>query len=227
MTAGLTRQDLLHIFESAADGVYAVDVQQWIVFWNRAAAKLLGFRAGEVVGRQRCEVIAGGDYQGHLFCRHGCPIIEAAKRGRAVQNFDLCCRRADGNIIWLNFTVLSMHDPEGEGRLVVNLFRDVTRRRRAEILAQETIDAVARYRPREEEAKAEAVRLYPAPVPRLTRRELDVLRLLTAGTSVSVIAQPLGIKGITVSNHIEHILSKLGVHSRLEAVVYAAQQGLV
>ena len=43
----------------------------------------------------------------------------------------------------------------------------------------------------------------------------------------SVMAQTLGIKGATVSNHIEHILGKLGVHSRLEAVVYAKERGLV
>jgi two-component system nitrate/nitrite response regulator NarL len=41
------------------------------------------------------------------------------------------------------------------------------------------------------------------------------------------IAQTLGISPTTVRNHIEHLLGKLGVHSKLEAVVAAAQHGLV
>jgi len=54
-----------------------------------------------------------------------------------------------------------------------------------------------------------------------------VLRLLTCGMRVAKVAESLGIKETTVRNHIEHILAKLGVHSRLEAVVFAAQHRLV
>ncbi len=226
MTAKIAREELLLIFESTADGVHAVDGEQRIIFWNRAAEKMLGFRGEEVLGRYCYDVIAGGDYQGHPFCRRGCPTIEAAKRGRSVQSYDVCSRKADASAVWLNVSMLAVDDPEGEGRLAVHLFRDVTRRRRAEMLAAQTIEAVGRYEPGEEGTEA-ASGPYPVPAPRLTRRELDVLRLLACGTSVPVMARTLGINGTTVRNHIEHILSKLGVHSRLEAVVYAAQHRLV
>ena len=226
-TARLTRKELHRLFQSAADGVQAVDAEQRIVFFNRAAADMLGVVPAEVLGRYCYDVIAGADYQNQPFCRRGCPVIEAVKRGRSVQNFDMCCRRTDGATVWLNVSVLAVQDPEGDGYLTVDLFRDVTRRRRAEVLAQQVMEAVDRYHPREDEAKVEGGGPYPVPAPRLTRRELDVLRLLASGTSVPVIARTLGIKGATVSNHIEHILGKLGVHSRLEAVVYAVQHGLV
>jgi len=225
--AGLTRGELLRIFESAADGVHAVDGEQRIIFWNQAAAKLLGFSAQEVLGRYCYDVIAGGDYEGHPFCRRGCPTIEAAKRGRSVQNYDVCSRRADASAVWLNVSALSVDDPEGRGRLAIHFFRDVTRRRQAEIFAQQTIEAVSRYRPGEGATEAEAGGSYPAPVPRLTRREMEVLRLLACGTSLPAMARTLGITVTTVRNHIEHILGKLGVHNRLEAVVYAAQHKLV
>jgi len=225
--AGLTRGELLRIFESAADGVHAVDGEQRIIFWNQAAAKLLGFSAQEVLGRYCYDVIAGGDYEGHPFCRRGCPTIEAAKRGRSVQNYDVCSRRADASTVWLNVSALSVDDPERQGRLAIHFLRDVTRRRQAEILAQQTIEAVSRYRPGEGATEREAGGPYPAPVPRLTRREMEVLRLLASGTSLPAMARTLGITVATVRNHIEHILGKLGVHNRLEAVVYAAQHKLV
>ena len=94
------------------------------------------------------------------------------------------------------------------------------------MLAQQTIEAVSRYEPGQENGKQEGEGPYPVPVPRLTRRELDVLRLLACGSSVPVMARTLGIEAASVRNHIEHILGKLGVHSRLEAVVYAAQHRL-
>jgi DNA-binding NarL/FixJ family response regulator len=61
----------------------------------------------------------------------------------------------------------------------------------------------------------------------LTRRELDVLRLLGGGQRASEIAVELGISPKTVSSHVQHILAKLGVHSRAQAVARAYETGLV
>lgn len=55
----------------------------------------------------------------------------------------------------------------------------------------------------------------------LTRRELEVLRLLAQGLTQQEIAGRLGIKPKTVGTHIEHVLQKLGVHSRAQAVALA------
>jgi len=60
----------------------------------------------------------------------------------------------------------------------------------------------------------------------LTRRELEVLRLLTAGRSNRQIAEALFISGKTASVHVTNILAKLGVHSRLEAAARARELGL-
>jgi DNA-binding CsgD family transcriptional regulator len=60
----------------------------------------------------------------------------------------------------------------------------------------------------------------------LTRRELEVLRLLVAGRSNRQIAEQLFISGKTASVHVTNLLSKLGVHSRLEAAALARRLGL-
>jgi DNA-binding NarL/FixJ family response regulator len=63
--------------------------------------------------------------------------------------------------------------------------------------------------------------------PVLTRRELQVLRLLAEGRRQADIANELVISPRTVGTHIEHILGKLGVHSRAEAVAIAYRDRLI
>jgi NarL family two-component system response regulator LiaR len=61
----------------------------------------------------------------------------------------------------------------------------------------------------------------------LTDRETDVLRLLARGKSNKEISQELGIGESTVKTHVSHVLEKLGVPSRTQAVLYAIHTGLV
>ena len=58
----------------------------------------------------------------------------------------------------------------------------------------------------------------------LTKRESEVLRLLSQGLSQPEIAERLEIKPKTVGTHIEHLMQKLGVHSRTQAVALALSQ---
>jgi DNA-binding CsgD family transcriptional regulator len=68
-----------------------------------------------------------------------------------------------------------------------------------------------------------ATRANPA---NLTTRELEVLRLLVEGRSNRQIAEQLFISAKTASVHVTNLLSKLGVHSRLEAAAMARRLGL-
>jgi two-component system nitrate/nitrite response regulator NarL len=61
----------------------------------------------------------------------------------------------------------------------------------------------------------------------LTSREIEVLGLLVEGASGSEMAAGLGISGNTVRTHVQSILTKLQVHSRLEAATFAVRHGLV
>jgi NarL family two-component system response regulator LiaR len=62
---------------------------------------------------------------------------------------------------------------------------------------------------------------------RLSARELDVLHLLSQGADSGTIASRLWISRNTVRSHVQNILAKLEVHSRLEAVAFAATHGLI
>jgi DNA-binding CsgD family transcriptional regulator len=61
----------------------------------------------------------------------------------------------------------------------------------------------------------------------LSPRELEILELLAGGQSQKEIAATLVISPKTVGTHIQHLLAKLGVHSRAQAVAAAYSRGLV
>ncbi|HJW83101.1 MAG TPA: response regulator transcription factor [Anaerolineae bacterium] len=61
----------------------------------------------------------------------------------------------------------------------------------------------------------------------LTRREIEVLRLVAAGKTNQETGAALGISEKTVEKHLESVFSKLGVASRVEAAVRAVREGLV
>jgi DNA-binding NarL/FixJ family response regulator len=63
--------------------------------------------------------------------------------------------------------------------------------------------------------------------PHLTKRQLEVLRLLAEGRSTAEIATELGLRRTTVRNYIANLLAGLGVHTRLQAVIAAKKAGLI
>jgi DNA-binding NarL/FixJ family response regulator len=62
---------------------------------------------------------------------------------------------------------------------------------------------------------------------RLSKREIEILRLVAAGQSNREIAEALLISTNTVDRHVSHILSKIGAANRAEAAAYAAKQRLL
>jgi len=76
-------------------------------------------------------------------------------------------------------------------------------------------------------SQAETTERPPEPVEPLTRREIDVLRLLARGNTNRQIAELLALSVRTIESHRANLMGKLGLSSRVELVTYAEEHGLL
>lgn len=206
--------ELLSAFERATDGVFAIDQHMRVVYWNTAAERLFGVDEAAAIGRRCDEIVSGYETSGAVLCAPDCRVMGCARRGHAAETYDLVRTAVDGTQQWLNVSIIVLRGRRRASTLTVHLIRDVTARRGVEQRSATLLSGLG---------NADA----PDELPPITRREAEVLRLLACGASNAKIAETIGISTTTVRNHIEHLLAKLGVHSKLEAVVYAAQHRLV
>ncbi len=218
---------LLDMFQNITDGVYAVDAHQRIILWNKAAEELTGYSAQEALGRPCYEIIAGLDEQGRVVCGAECQVIQVSvSRGRAAPGHDITIQTKDERRRVLNITHILVPSQQPKGLpSIVHVFRDVTQQKDALRLVERLTEYLEAH-PRalsEATQDPEAARRFQ----QLTPREREVLALLADGASPRFIASHLHLSLATVRNHIQSILSKLGVHTALEAVAFGTKHGVL
>lgn len=208
---------LLH----TVDGVFAVDSDQRISFWNPACSQLLGIPAEQAVGRPCSEVLQGRDPFGVPFCRPGCCVSRLGQGERAPQTFSLWTLDAKGEKLPLSVSIILVPSHQNDMWTCVHLLR-----RDAATDPLEAIDWPVRHkrRPATRPPGRPAARAALAP---LSKREQEIMELMAEGLSTKAISELLAIRPVTVRNHVQHIQQKLGVHSKLEAVAYMYRHNLV
>ncbi len=210
--------DLDELISNTADGVCAITSEGKITLWNRFAEKMMGYPAREVLGRPCCDVFVGRDAERNRLCYRGCHVQTLVKMGEPVQHFEMATRTKAGKPIWIDVSILVVPGSRNGVQTTVHLFRDVTVTHEMETVLRERL-AQARPVPA-------AVPGEPSSTP-LTRREVEILRLMTSGANTKTMAEQLHVSPATVRNHVQNIFGKLGVHSRLEAVAHVTTHGLL
>lgn len=183
----------------------AIDSASRIVAWNAAAESLFGRAAGAVLGQCCADVLGWRDRHGNLVCNRKCEVGRRAARLLPSGTQRVLATSGSGRDLWVTVSTLVLPRVHHRYCRLVHFVREVA------------------FTPLEEAARQPA-NADPGPhelVRSLTTREHDVLDLLSTGAATKVIASRMGISEITVDNHVAHILAKLKVHTRLEAVVMA------
>lgn len=124
-------KDRLLLLESTGEGIYGMDRQGRCTFINRAAARMLGYQASEVLGQEMHQLIHHSFADGSALPRARCRIYEAFISGQGCQVEDEVFWRKDGTsfpVSYSSFPVLEQGEITGA---VVN-FVDCTARKRLE-----------------------------------------------------------------------------------------------
>ena len=213
---------LLDRIAHSDEAVFAMDVTDRIVLWNRGAERLLGRPAGSVLGRRCFEVMCGRDVHGNVYCIQNCPVALQAREmpDEPVNSFLLSVPTPDGASKWVRVGVFHI----GAARAGLSTLVHVLNEREAPESPLERELAEAARRRAAEDVAHPAVEVGASA---LTARERDILRCLAEAMPTAGIAERLDISPVTVRNHTQRILQKLGVHSKLHAVVHAYRNQLI
>jgi PAS domain S-box-containing protein len=215
--------DPLDAIARAGAAAFATDEKGRVVIWNKGAQDMLGYSASRVLGKSCHEILCGRDVFGNRFCDRQCALTFMVERHETVRHFELDVRTESGEIVPASVSIVMFPGPRARQYTLVHFIEKVDRNREASALVRRIL---TEQRPMSESPSAVAG--LPSPqVPSLTTREIQVLRLLAEGTSTKGIADSLFISVTTTRNHVQNILRKLDVHSKLEAVSFALRTHLL
>jgi diguanylate cyclase (GGDEF)-like protein/PAS domain S-box-containing protein len=126
------------LLDRMSDGVYFVDRDRRILYWNDGATRLTGYAAEEIVGLY-CQdnTLCHVDSSGTQLCLSGCPLSECLEDGVAHDS-EIFLRHKQGRRVPVNVRVQPIRDSEGEIVGAVEIFRDnsaqIEVRRKAETM---------------------------------------------------------------------------------------------
>ena len=209
----------------SGEAVFAVDSADRIILWNKACERLLSRPPGARSASTARRCSAAGTSTDNLYCHRNCPSPGRPANERTTRSaaFDLAAKTGEGKTKKIRtslFSVPSYHpgseDPHPRPA------GPEQRQRKARCQAPGPAGA----------KNPLPSRLSPVTLAgwrhgRPDQREKEILRSLADGLGTNAIAKKHSIAAVTVRNHVQSILHKLDVHTKVAAVVLAYRHGLV
>ena len=198
-----------------------------IIDVNEAFAAATGYVPVELVGRKAAEIRLLDDFT----CRRMETIFDKTD---SVRDVETRLRTREGAFIdCLLSAEITVIDAQ---RCILVVFQDVTERKRSEDELMTAIESVMKDTTWFSRAVIEKLAQLRQPgrtnepageLADLTSREREVLGLMCEGQNDDEISRTLGLSRNTVRNHVSRIYSKIGVHRRTAAVVWARERGVL
>ncbi len=223
------------MLSSGEPPAFANDQNHRIIFWNKGAERLMERTASQALGRLCHEIFCGKDPFGNRFCGETCAVTTSLKRHETVNRFEVSSGdRSRSRSIGM--TVVEIPDARPGYFTAVHIMESIDDKSRlARELARlrEMNGAVTHLADGSipiplqlpHAASTQTIEVDSMVTEQLSDRELDVLRAIASGQANKDIANSLHISVATTRNHVQHILKKLSVHSKLEAVALAFRNG--
>ena len=199
----------MEMVATTTDVGFVTDENGVIRGWNAEAERAFDLPADEVLGRSCHDVLKGRDAYGNDYCGPSCPLMRMTIDGRPVRRCQIFFSGTDGIARPYSITTLLLRGVPPVDPAIIHLLHPAVWDRRHGGAERGT--SLSGNHQRGE----------------LTKRELEVLGLLARGRGTRAIARSLRISPSTVGNHVQHVLYKLNVHSRLEAVTVARELRLI
>lgn len=119
-------ETLLHILNSLPDGLFTIDWQFKINFFNHTAEQITGVSQSQALGRPCKDIFRGS------VCEAGCTLKQALRKGENIYNREFMITRQDGSSIPVICSTSVLKDQDGNFIGAVEAFKDITDRKRLE-----------------------------------------------------------------------------------------------
>jgi PAS domain S-box-containing protein len=138
----LLRRQRELILAAIGDGIYGMDLEGKLTFMNPAAARMLGYSAGELIGQDIHDLVHHSHSDGTKHSKANCPILQGMRRREDVRMRDDVFWRQDGTTVPVEYVASPLID-EGQIAGMVVAFQDISERRRLEKMKDEFISTVS------------------------------------------------------------------------------------
>lgn len=133
----ISNLDFYKILENLHDGLYFTDLKRNIIYWNKAAERLTGFSAAEVIGKSCANnILCHVDEDGCNLCENVCPLSRTIASGQP-QTSEIYLHHKQGHRIPVSVRVSPRFDDQGKVIGGIELFTDISHREVTELRLKE------------------------------------------------------------------------------------------
>jgi len=213
--------DARDIVTSTAEPAFATDEKGRLVLWNAAAAAFLNGEPEVLAGKPCHEILRGTDLFGNRHCCEKCTLHQMIRRREAVHDFVIDVDASGGVRRRVSVSIVVVPGIRPARYWVVHILKPAVSEMETDVAEPARLRGDG-----DGSGRGEGPRgfITSGRIRRLTTRELEILELMAQGNTTPEIGEQLCISTTTVRNHIQHILRKLDVHTKVQAVSLALRR---